>query len=512
VSVWTHETSSRFNRSSESAPAYLPALDQARYERLRHCKMLYQGRHRDYFLEESRTQWRYPQLRVEGRIIKPYISMNMMKLVANTTADLLFIAPPKLDADSPRQKQAIADLTQRSLLAARFHEAAVQMSWSGGGFLESTLWRGQVYIEVVPAEEIYPQGALMPDGQYERYIRYATDTVREGTQEKRLLLETIYEPGVIRRRLRALGDGGQPTGSDLPLDQWPAFGPAGGGNAPAPEVATGIGLNTITYLANKAGERLGVSDFDGQVELQDTINAKFLQVALILFKHSMPKIRAPRSAAGGDGNLSAAAEVVYADSPDDWGYITWDGRIDSAMTDRDAAVDAFCVSAEMSPMLLGIKRGSSPESARKARLDASKDLARTVRKSLILQPAIARAIDVALRLDQATPLLRSYPLDALAVQMRDGMPRDPQETAEEIALLRPGTINMSLEAAVEHRVEDPAMAAVEIQRILAEQAKRAEMLAPSINLPPLSGAEPGELPGDESDEATERRSDEGRAA
>jgi hypothetical protein len=67
--------------------------------------------------------------------------------------------------------------------------------------------------------------------------------------------------------------------------------------------------------------------------------------------------------------------------------------------------------------------------------------------------------------------------------MRDGLPIDDLDEATIIASLRSAGV-MSLEAAVERRVEDPDAAATEVQRIRAENAAS----TPSVL---LTSPEPG---------------------
>lgn len=487
--LWQNDAAPAYNQASSAAPAYLPADDRCRWDRLRATRMLYRGHHRRYFLEDGRTQFNFPVEDIGGRSVQRYITLNLCRLISNTTADLMFGSRAKIDAPTPQQTDRLDELARRSMLHSRLHEAAVQMSWAGGGFLEAVIWRGQAWITVAEADEIFPQGSLMPDGQYGRYVRYARADVRE----KHLLLKTIYEPGMIRRQLSLLGESGQEIAGNVPLDQWPPFAT----ETPLPEQRTGIDGCTVIYLPNRIGDCDGVSDYDGQIEFQDSVNAKFSQVARVLAQHADPKLAAPESSATPEGSLPATHNVYFFRSKEEIPqYITWSAELEAAMKDRDASIMAFCTAAEMSPVLLGIRQGATPDAARKLRLEATKDLAKTNRKALVVQPAIALAIETALRLDQSTPLRRSYPVDAVGVEMRDGLPIDELDQANIIATLRPGK-NASLEAVVEMRVEDPDAAATEVARIKGEDAAS----LPTV-LSPLGGAEPGELT-TESTESTE---------
>jgi hypothetical protein len=200
MALWLNDPGASYNQVYSSAPAYLGGGDAARWQRLRVLKMLYRGNHRGYFLDEQRTQFNYPYEEIEGRLVKRYLTYNLCKLISHTTADLMFGAKVKLDAPTAEQTARLDDLSRDSLLHARFHEAVVQMSWAGGAFLEPSLWNGEPYIEVLPAEEVFPQGRPTPDGQFATYVRYATDQAMIGGRQVTLLLKTTYAKGSIATR------------------------------------------------------------------------------------------------------------------------------------------------------------------------------------------------------------------------------------------------------------------------------------------------------------------------
>jgi hypothetical protein len=60
ASIWLNEDP-RYNAMGATYPGYLPAADAARLERIRQARMLFDGRHREFFLGEGRTQFSFPQ-------------------------------------------------------------------------------------------------------------------------------------------------------------------------------------------------------------------------------------------------------------------------------------------------------------------------------------------------------------------------------------------------------------------------------------------------------------------
>lgn len=487
--IWVNEQLVQFGRPAGGAPAYLPAEQQHAWHRLRMARMLFEGKHREYFLDEGRTQFDYPTMRVGESYRRLYLKMNLCKLVALKTADLLFGSKVKLDAPTPAQTDSLDLLARRSKIHSRFHTAAVQASWAGGAYLTATVHRAEGCLDNVEPDEIYPIGERGPDDQYERYVRFATANIGTERIPVHVLLETSYEPGRIVRRVWQL-QGGRKT-HELQLASWPFAGPEW-----VPELRTGIADNVITYIPNECGGRLGLSDFDGLIEFQDTVNAKFAQVARVLAKHADPKLGVPESAADEKGNIRSDHDVFFFRTKEEIPtYITYSAELAAAIQDREAAIDAFCVAAEMSQILLGIKKGATPDAARKLRLEATNSLAKVGRKSINIEPAIARAIEVAQRLDQTTAFRRSYPVDPVGVEMRDGLPIDEVDESTIISNLRAAGV-MSLEDAVERRKEDPDAAFTEIERLKAEKATQ----TPSVLLEPEPAADT--LSGNSSNEET----------
>lgn len=467
-------------------PAWLPVEHRARWERLRQARLLFTGKHRQYFLDEQRTEFDFPNAITSSGTIQPYSTLNLLRLISVKTADLLFGSKARINAPTPEQTDAIDELARRSMLHSRLHAAVVAASWAGGSFLESVIWKDEPYIQNVAPDELYPIGLMGPDGQYERYIRFAIDTIGTAEASITLLLKSEYQPGRIVRRLYQLQGNGKPT--ELTLDQWPTF--TRSGVVPLNDERTGLADNTITYVANEVGGETELSDYDGLISFQDTVNAKYTQVNRVIAQHTDPAMAFPANAFDEQGQIQASHKAFAFRSKEEIPqYIVWQAQLEAAMQDRTAAINALCMAAEMSQVLLGLKDGAAPDAARKLRLEATNTLAKVGRKALMIEPVIARAIEVTQRLDQTTRLRRSYPIDPIGVEPRDGLPVDEVDEANAISMYRSAGV-MSVEAGVERRIEDPDAVAAELERLAAEKAAA----MPSVFMS-NTGAEMGQEPG-----------------
>jgi hypothetical protein len=458
--------------------SYLTEQQNIRLERMRIAKMLWRGWHRRVYLHEDRTQWPFPEIEVQGRTIRPYVTFNILKQVSTTLTDLLLGEEPLLRADDEIGQAAIDDLKNRSDVARVFYDAVRCASWSGEGLVEVTRWDGQVWVQDVRSRDVFPIGDRQPDGQYASYVRFATVRI---SRERELLLQTTYSAGLIQRACFVLF-GGQKV-DQVPLDQWPVK--QANGSPLADNESTGIAWNTLIWVGNEIDEGEATSDYDGLIELQDELNAKQTQIARVLALHSDPKLAAPETAADPSGNLRASQSVFFYRSKDDVpSYITWNAELASAIEDRNTTLNALCLASELSPGLLGLEQGAAPDSARKLRLQATKSLARVRRKAAFVRPFIKTALDTALQMMIAGKRVQ-VAMGAATVDLRDGLPVDDLDQAQTISTLTAGKQAMSIERAVSLQIADPAAAAQEVDRIKAEIAAA----TPSVLLGTNAGAE-----------------------
>jgi len=471
--MFTHNLGNVWSRSASAAngvldarhTAWMTPTERVRAERLRQAHMLFSGHHRHYYLDEGRTSYPYPSLREnQPPYFRPY---NLLTLVAEKMADLLFGESPRLYIDHDATQQVINNIAERSWLYGMVIDMAAECCWAGETFFEVTRQGGLAYIGHALAQQVWPQGVPGVDQQHARYIRYATALVTEETTQSMLLLETHYTAGLIERRLYRLEEnnvtGPKRSDDKLSLDKWPQRTVAG--EPLADQEQTGLSRPSIIRIPNGFGAR---SDYDGLIELQDSLHAANTQIGRVLAKHADPKLAAPEAAVNPDtGNLPASAEVYFFRSKDEVPqYITWNAELASAMEDRKFALSALATVAEMPLSLLGVKDDSTVESAAKMRLAATPALAKATRKSVIWRQAIRMAISLAI--ESETGFTPAIPI---GVEMRDGLPDDEVERATTIATLR-GARVMSRVRALQQQWLDPGTVREELKRLEEEDAQQ----------------------------------------
>jgi len=496
--IWVHTTAGAFNAPGRGYGAFLTKAQQAQIERVRQARLLFDDRHREYFLDEKRTQFDFPLVRVGDRMTQLYLTQNVLGLISYKGADLLFGEQPTITAEIAAQQKSIDELAERCNLYSLLYGCAVDASYEAECFLEACLDAGQVHLRQLPADEVFPLGAIQPDGQYARYVRYQVRNVGVETSPLWLLMETLYKPGMIQRTCWQM-DQNYRRQNRVDLAEW-SKAPAEGDDAEtdAAELLdvepTGVARNLITWIPNQLIRGRAVSDYDCAIELQDALNAKNSQVSRVLAKHSDPKLAAPTATAGGDGNLRAADDVYFfRDQSQIPRYIVWSAELDSAMRDRAFVLNQLLVRTETSPVLLGMKEGGAPDAYRKVRLESFNSLTKAGRKAAYWRTGIRRAIGVAQELEQTMTGVR-YDIGTVAVTLRDGIPPDEDELATRIASLYAAGLK-SLPAAIEELLRDPVAVEKELEllslskRPAAPAPVQAETPAPQPETPPAEPAE-----------------------
>jgi hypothetical protein len=455
---------------------FLTDEQKCRLERIRAGTLLFDGCHRQYYLDERRTRFNFPPAEVQYMVITPYSTFNVLGLISQKGTDLLFGQEPLIAADDDIQQGKLEELARRCRLYPLLRSAAVDATYQCEAFLESIVHvDGLVYLKQIAAEEIFGIGELGPDWQYESYVRYSVKDLPGDADKKKLLLEITYKAGSIERRLYLLNSDGSKGKEIADLRLWdPAAKPL------SPLTITGIEQNTITWIPNMMARGRAVSDYDGAIDLQDKLNAQDTQVDNILAKHAEPVVARPKEMADADGNARSSRKLEWYDDPERISkYIQRTLDLEPAFTNVKRTLNNILIRTETSPVLLGLKEGAAPDAYKKVRLEAFNSITKAARKAAFWTPGIQRALTVCQDLEQLNG--GRYDRVPIGVHLRDGIPVDAYEQAQTQALLI-GAGAQSVKGAVEERIPDPPRADAELAQIEEERAKKAAEMTPSVLL------------------------------
>jgi hypothetical protein len=468
--VWLSTSRYEYNmlRPIGYAP-YLTPVQQARQERIRQARMLFDGRHKDLFLFEGRTQFDFPVVVTNGRQNQLYVPLNMLKLIAQKSADLLFGNSPSVKVEDEIQDTFLQTMIERTALHALLCGEALECAVDGEACLEGVVKDGKVYLKRVDAADIFPVGPLGPDGQYGSYVKYNAKNAGSDQSPDWRLLVTTYLPGEITRELKQLDQNGFIMPRSLSMNEWPQEDLTA--EPMEPVTKTGLDTPSIVFIPNLLVRNLPVSDFDGLIELQDSLNAKQTQIARVLAKHSDPKLMLPEDQADAQGNVRTSYDVYYYRNKDEIpAYMTWNAELQSAIADRGEVRDAILMLSETSPILLGIQTGASSRANafKSIRLEAINSLNKSARKAVLWKAALRLMIALAEKLEQTIPGTR-YNLTPLGIEMADGIPTDDDALVQNISVARAAGV-MSVKRGVSLQIKDQAAVAEELKNIAADTA------------------------------------------
>ncbi len=477
---------------------FLTTAEKARLEWIRQARLLFDGEHRHYFLHEGRTEYSYRRvLKANGRTDVLYVPDNMLDLAATQAADLLFGESPLISSDAPIHKDRLKAIGDRSGLQQVLHSCAVDASAEAETFLEGILWDQAAYVQQVDALEVSPIGPVMPDGQHPAYMRrqWTERPATPTTPAAKLLLEQTYRAGSIERHLWVITGGKKEK--ELALTEWPAYaeriaaGEDLSGTTDRNVCPTGIPWNTLVWIPNRLVRKQAVSDYSkGVITLQDTLNAKTSQLAVILLQHANPKLLLPEEAKG-NGPENSQVGVYYmrvgAFEPK---YLTWEAQLEAAQADRKFAMSQMLMQLQTSAVLLGMEEGAAAESYDTVRVRAMPAVGKAARRSIFWVEGLRTVMTVASMLEQTIKGNR-YDLGEISVKLRDGIPVDGLAQANKLATLRAAGFMPVRQGLTEIYGDD-----AKVEELMAELKTEAAEATPNILL--QTDAAPDQLPVDSS--------------
>lgn len=418
--------------ATAAMPAFMTAAQKARLARIMAGRDLFRGRWRKFLLTDHRTAHVFKALRsASGREAPLLVTVNVLALAAKKTADLMFLDPPGISSAQSYdvQQDAIDEINQNSHSETVFYEGALTGCYEGESWVQIMRHNGNVILANVPADQCFGVGDPQPDGSYKTVEKIWILERGNGNGKRMFLRKEIHAANIITNQLYELNSRGA---LERQVDLSALYGPAAPGN----EIETGVDEPLLAYCPNFRVGGECISDFDGVDELVDQFTASVSQVAGVIAKHADPKLGLPAehadAASEDGGSITKEDEVFFkTDAGEGPEYLVWNAQLDAALKMVDNWLEWLLVVIEMSPGLLGLRKGGAPEAWRKLRLEACNTLSKVSRKKLWWNRFIIDRYNVAHKLDNTTPGTR-YDFDRVKVDWNDGLPLDDQEKDERI--------------------------------------------------------------------------------
>ena len=420
----------------------------------------------------------------DGQRRLAYLTVNFAAIVSKLSADLLFGEMPSITVQ--KGQEALDEIITDNSLQTICHTMALSSSYRGdcvfkvryGKFRD---WDDTSYpiIEAVPSNCFFP--VVDPNnvmGMSEAAIAW---TRKIGSDL--YLRREVHQPGRIINELYRM-DSETNIGAQLPLSHLDEY-------AGLKEVEeTGYPGLLVEYVPNWRldDDFWGISDYYDLIPLQEELNNRLTKINKILDKHSEPKLILPPGIMQYDERLQRwyvekedleALEVDPEQVGDLPKYLTWDAQLAACFSEVDKLLDLLCMTTETAPVAIGLpnKDGGGAESGKALRFRLMRTLGKIYRKERFFDQALKNVLYAAQVLNA---LYGSGPApEPISIEWKDGLPDDPQETAE-VLNSRVGMKTMSLRRAL--MVEGLRGEALETEIAEIEAGKEAESVVPEFNL------------------------------
>lgn len=389
-----------------------------------------EGWRRRYVNDRAEMLQHTPEINRSPSRAEIFTPVPLARDVARISSQLLFSETPRFAEENSQED--LDELIRENMLPSMLADAGEKVAVEGYGALR--IIRDDETLDGIPIITYVPGDQVIWDIRHGRFVRggVAVGTISEENQGRDVvwrLLES-HEPGKVSRELYR-GRASR-IGDLAPLDSRPEF--AGLED----EEATLPGVVTLVRWANTPN---ATSDIAGLDALLDGVS-EGVTIGRDKMRKSVPKVFADRSLVDGQGrvdlegviltgggNVSAplgesAIKTVETSQP---GL-----EADSHIAYIEHVVNLTIEMAGYSRSTWSRGEGGGADSGRALKLLMTRTLMTRANKDSMAKDAITKALAIALAW-KAGGKPEDYTVEAT---FGDGLPDDPRETAEEIAMLK----------------------------------------------------------------------------
>lgn len=371
----------------------------------------------------------------DGKRRLVYLSVNFAGIISKLSADLLFGEPPAITVE--KGQEDLDGIIEENSLQTLCHTMALSSSYRGDcvfkvRYGKARDWDGEsrAIIESVPSSYFFP--TIDPNnimGMSEAAIGWPRQIGPE-----LYFRREIHQPGIIINELYRMTSP-QHIGEQIPLNSLEEY----AGLQEYEE--TGYPGLLVEYIPNwRLDDHFwGISDYFDIIPLQEELNNRFTKIRKILDRHSEPKLLLPPGIMQYDERLQRwyvekedleAMEIDPEQAGDLPKYLTWDAQLAACYQEVEKLLDLLCMTTETAPVAIGIptRDGGGAESGKALRFRLMRTIGKISRKKRFFDQGLKNILYAAQVLNS---LYGGGPApEDVTIEWKDGLPDDPQETAE----------------------------------------------------------------------------------
>lgn len=369
------------------------------------------------------------------------VIINYQKLLSLKVADLLLGEAPTITAGKEGSaEQLTVDLiaTNTDLINTAY-EAAIDVSRYGDGLFYVYPEEGSGQIDVTQPPIWFPIVSDMNLKKILYHVLAWTYEVGTGDQKRTHLKVHIHEKGRYTEREYLLSN--RNIEKQIVDDV---------------VVQTGLSDFAVIQVPNVlTSDRVhGMDDYSDIDSIISELLVRLGQISRVLDKHADPSVEGPSSALEKDPQsgewVLKMGKFISRDDKDDpeTKYIVWDAQMDANFKIIEQLINFLHAISEMGSSLLGDKAesdGAAP-SGTSLRFRLISPLAKVKRIAMRFEPALIKAIKLCSQLKGNGAIdLTDVPI---SITWNDGLPNDPKEEADIIALRTANKATMSIKRAL----------------------------------------------------------------
>lgn len=440
--------------------------DAERMEKYARYEHLYEGRHRDAFIEDYAARLKSGATLddLKDRVL------DYPRSIVDIPADLLVGQPPVISYEDKSLNDAWREIADRSGWDAALLELVQDTGMRGDGVLLARKTKDGAVLEPRPAYVYFPE---VRRGNVRSVKAEALAWEDELDDGKMIVRVDRFDAAGIRREAYWLNETRTGLGERLAGHE---LARALGGDKEVE--ALSVGRSTLVHLPNtrSSNSYFGRSDLGGGLpSLFREADMRITQIMRILDKHASPKMSGPSSLIDDNGIVNLSQDYFGIGTGETAPtYLTWNAQLEIALKALDVVIDQILAHAKISPLLMGFVNGASYDSARAFKMQLAATLAKVARKGLYVDIAVRSAVRLAVALQLG---LTFAEVPQPNVRWRDGLPKDLAEMATTNGQ-RIGSGTLSLRSAIMAEMDcDEQTADSELLQVQADRRRFGEASA-----------------------------------
>ncbi|MCK5129735.1 MAG: phage portal protein [Clostridiales bacterium] len=411
-----------------------PTQERERLTRYAQNKKIFDNNHQDVYSEQLR--------RIEkvvgnvSTIISYPIVLNFQKKMSLKTADLLFLERPIVKANKDNKQKAVDAIVANSDLFGIGYEGAIDCSRYGSAVFKVDVEDGKGKIAISSPEYLY---IIVDPDDRKKIAHYVLAWTHKDTLKGRditCLRATVHSKGSYRAmkyELDNVGGYGSYTIRAMLEDSG--------------EMETGLTDFAVIPIHNllTSDSVYGIDDYMDVDSIVSELEVRTAQVSKILDVFASPTVSGTTAALEPDGSGGYAfnAGNFYArnnvDEPP-LEYITWNANLEANFKQIEKLLNYLCVISEMGAAIFDteLKTGTVPSGAALQKLYINV-LAKVARVRNQFDAGFKRAIATASQIGHT-----KVAAEDISIIWQDGLPNDPKEEADILAVRTGGRATMSI--------------------------------------------------------------------